>query len=394
MRILHITTFLQGGAGRAIVSLALAQQRMGHGVVVVGDAGGAPGYGNYPEYTTSLAGAGIPFHTVTSTFKRDATLTAQAAAQVRDLLQPGGVDLVHAHAAIPGLVARQALSAACAPAVVHTMHGWGVAKTAEQVRSDLAILGQADALVTPGHAALEAMRRLGLPAVPSHVVPYGIGTQVPAMPIDAADAALFKELRAAGRRIVLCIGTIGVRKNQTLLVEALAHPGLAPAAAVFIGEGETALLTDRAAALGVTDRVHVLGYRPAASRYLATADALVLPSRNEGLPLVILEALRAGVPVAATAIPEIAEMIEDCDSGFLAPSDDAEGLAVAVACALAASGDQGFRSRLRRVFAKAYAVDRMTDAYQSLYDSVCESDSSSSSHRPAAVVTEKAGIRA
>ena len=393
MRILHITTFLQGGAGRAIVSLAVAQQRAGHGVVVVGDAGGEPGYGNYPEHMAALAAADIPCHLVTSTFKRDAALNAQAAAQVRDLLQAGGVDLVHAHAAVPGLVAREALAAPRAPAIVHTMHGWGVAKSAEQARADLAILAQADALVTPSHAALDALRRLGLAAVPAHVVPYGIGTQAPGMPIDAADAELFKALRAAGRRVVLCIGTIGVRKNQTLLVEALAHPGLAGADAVFIGEGETALLTDRAAALGVRGRVHVLGYRVAASRYLAAADALVLPSRNEGLPLVILEALRAGVPVAATAIPEIAEMIDDCDSGFLAPSDDGEGLAVAVACAVAASGDQGFRSRLRRVFASAYAVDRMTDAYQGLYDSVCARDAAEPASDGTAIAAE-AGIRA
>ena len=393
MRILHITTFLQGGAGRAIVSLALAQQRAGHGVLVVGDAGGEPGYGNYPEHTATLAAAGIPFHLVTSTFKRDAALNAQAAAHVRDLQPAGGVDLVHAHAAVPGLVARQALAAMRPPPFVHTMHGWGVAKSAEQAGADLAVLAQADALVTPSHAALDALRRLGLGAVPAHVVPYGIAAHAPALPMEPDDAALFKELRASGRRIVLCVGTIGVRKNQALLVEALAHPGLAGADAVFIGEGETALLTDRAAALGVSGRVHVLGYRVAASRYLATADALVLPSRNEGLPLVILEALRAGVPVAATAIPEIAEMIEDCDSGFLAPSDDAGGLAIAVACALAASGDPGFRSRLRRVFAAAYAVDRMTDAYHSLYESVCARNAAAPASDVTAVAAG-AGIRA
>ena len=54
MRILHLTTFLQGGAGRIIVELAREQQRQGHEVMVVASRRGAPGYGNYQEYLQTL----------------------------------------------------------------------------------------------------------------------------------------------------------------------------------------------------------------------------------------------------------------------------------------------------------------------------------------------------
>lgn len=61
MRILHATTFLQGGAGRVIASLAVAQRRSGHDVRVVADAGGESGYEHYVEYIDALAAAARAF---------------------------------------------------------------------------------------------------------------------------------------------------------------------------------------------------------------------------------------------------------------------------------------------------------------------------------------------
>src|SRR4051812_22905351 len=106
MRILHISTFLQGGAGRAITDLALAQHALGHEVSVAVDARGELGYDNYPEYLGRLELAGLQVHRLDSTFKRDLTKNLAA---VQDLLSSGAVenlDLVHAHAAIPSFVAR------------------------------------------------------------------------------------------------------------------------------------------------------------------------------------------------------------------------------------------------------------------------------------------------
>ncbi len=76
MRILHVTTFLQGGAGRIIAALAIAQRRQGHDVTVVADDGGADGYGSYPEYLAALTAAGVPVVAVRSTFTRDYVLCA------------------------------------------------------------------------------------------------------------------------------------------------------------------------------------------------------------------------------------------------------------------------------------------------------------------------------
>ena len=295
MRILHVSTFLQGGAGRIIAALAVAQRRAGHDVTVVVDAGGQTGYESYPEYITQLVGAGVGFHAITSTFTRDVALNVRAVQELRSLVGPQVIDVAHTHAAIPTLVARLALSRRSYVPLAQTMHGWGIRKTPEQAATDSTLLGLADAVVTPSVAARETLRRLGLDETSVHVIPYGLEKAPSSSTPDASDAVLFAQLRAPGTSIALCIGTIGDRKNQALLVRALSS--LNGVAAVFIGDGDAEPLRTLAAELGVSAQVHILGYRTDASRYLTLADFLVLPSMNEGLPIAVLEAFRSGVPV-------------------------------------------------------------------------------------------------
>ena len=363
MRILHLTTFLQGGAGRIIAALAVAQRQRGHTVTVVADDGGEDGYASYPEYLSTLAAADVRVATVRSTFRRELPLTMQAARQVRAITGGAPPDVVHTHAAIPTLVARVAFGREHVR-VVQTMHGWGIAKTPDQAATDITLLGAADAVVTPSAAARDTLRTLGLMA-PVDVVPYGLDPAPQARPIEPGDAARIARLRGDGRAVALCTGTIGVRKNQGLLVEALTR--IDGVAAVFVGDGDGAALVSMAAAQGVADRVLVLGYREDASRYLSVADVFVLPSRNEGLPIAVLEALRAGVPVVATALAEIAEAVDDGRTGCLVPPDDAAALAEALRRTVAPGARAAFGDAGREVFATRYRLDAMTRAYERLY---------------------------
>ena len=365
MKILHVSTFLQGGAGRIIAALAVAQQRAGHHVMVVADAGGEPGYESYPEYVAQLADAGVAFHTVRSTFTRDLSLNVQAARQVRGLVGHDQVDVAHTHAAIPTLVAHLALGRRPGGRLVQTMHGWGIRKTPDQVATDLMLLGVAEAVVTPSAAARETLRALGLVDTPIHVIPYGLERDPAGREVDAGDAALFARLRGSGTPVALCIGTIGARKNQALLVTAMA--ALPDMAVVFIGDGDGAPLQALAAALGVSTRVHVLGYRADASRYQPLADTLVLPSLNEGLPIAVLEALRAGVPVVGSAIPEIAEAVDEGGTGFLFAPGDAPALATALRRSVEPATREAMRGPARAAFASRYGLARMTAAYERLY---------------------------
>ena len=364
MRILHLTTFLQGGAGRNITDLALAQRHAGHDVRVAADAGGEPGYASYPEYLDELAAAGVPVLRLTSTFKRDAALNTRAALELREACASWRPDVAHAHATTPAVVARMSGVVISGP-VVNTMHGWGIRKTPEQALSDIATLEQAAAVVVPSRAAAATLEAAGLEREDVQVIPYGLAVEGRLNAADPDDVRAIEQL-AAGRRRVGCIGTIGERKNQRLLIEALDREELRNVVAVFIGDGEVDELRARAESCGVGDRVLILGHRPDASRYLSSIDALVLPSRNEGLPLAVLEALRAGTPVAAARIPEIAEALDDGRYGHLFEPNDPLALTAAVRAALATT--EADRERLRTRFSTLYTQDRMLASYASLYE--------------------------
>ena len=370
MRILHVTTFLQGGAGRVIADLAIQQEQAGHEAIVVSDSGGEAGYASYPEYVQALAAAGVETHTTRSTFTRDVALNVDAAGHLRRLIGNRHIDVIHAHAAIPAMLARLAMGSRPTHIVV-TMHGWGIAKSVEQARADVTLLGLVDAVVTPSIVLRDRLRRLGVAQDHLHVVPYGIGP-VLQEPIEGADLEAIETIRRQGASLAMCIGTIGERKNQRLLVKALAQEGLEHVHAVFVGDGDVSPLASEAVRLDVQGRTHIFGYRRAASRYLRQADFAVLPSQDEGLPLVLLEALRDGVPVVASDIPEMVEALDGGRLGHLCSGGSAPALAGAMRCALTtpAREREMWFARSRLYWEQHHALERMTAAYARMYASL------------------------
>jgi glycosyltransferase involved in cell wall biosynthesis len=345
----------------------MVQRQAGHDVVVVSDAESQPGYASYPEYLESLARAGVELHTVRSTFAREVAPNVDAAGALSRLIGNRHVDVIHAHAAIPAMIARLACGSRATP-IIMTMHGWGIAKTADQSRTDVILLGLADAVVTPSAALRTRLRRLGVRQSVMPVVPYGIAP-ASARPIDSRDEARLGSIRERGGHIAMCIGTIGERKNQRLLVQALAQDGCAQIHAVFIGDGEGVALEAEAAERGVAARTHVLGYRSEASRYLRHADVVVLPSRDEGLPLVVLESLRDGVPVVASDIAEIAEALGGGRFGHLFSDGTVQGLAGALRQELSLPADirSALATRQRLHWEQCYRLEQMAAAYEGIY---------------------------
>ncbi len=142
------------------------------------------------------------------------------------------------------------------------------------------------------------------------------------------------------RGALLFVGRLRIRKGVEVLLEALARPELASRSARLLvaGDGEhRARLERRARDLGLGDRVRFLGRRDAGGvrRLLAGARALVVPSIYEGMPLVVLEAMEAGLPVVASAVSGIPEVVVDGETGWLVPPEDPVALAAALERALA-----------------------------------------------------------
>lgn len=138
-----------------------------------------------------------------------------------------------------------------------------------------------------------------------------------------------------------------------------------------IGGGpETATLQALAAELGVSDRVEfrVLPWEQRAGDLIGTFDAFVLPSRLEGLPVTIMEAMLAGVPVIASNVGSVDEEITDGDTGVLVTPEDPDALASAIA-ELMADGERrvAMGRAAREVALRTFTVDATLGRYLALY---------------------------
>jgi glycosyltransferase involved in cell wall biosynthesis len=151
------------------------------------------------------------------------------------------------------------------------------------------------------------------------------------------NAVPLPERRAARTGGGLCrivvLGLLGPRKGTPELLDALAAPAMRelPWEAVIAGNGDVEVSRQRAAALGLTDRVQIPGWVDAATAasLLAAADIFVLPSHNEGLPVSILEAMGASLPVVTTPVGAIPELVV-AETGILVAPGSVSQLAEAL----------------------------------------------------------------
>jgi glycosyltransferase involved in cell wall biosynthesis len=189
----------------------------------------------------------------------------------------------------------------------------------------------------------------------------------------AARTALRTEHGLGGDDIVfVCVARLEPQKNQAMLLEAFARAFITePRAQLWLaGDGGCRDgLERRARELRVENRARFLGQRADVPQILAAADVFVLPSRNEGNPLALMEAMAAGLPVIGTAVGGVPELIASEDSGLLVRSGDCDGLASAM---LRLFRDAELRHRMAARSAQhafhSFTAPRMAQAYSELYE--------------------------
>jgi glycosyltransferase involved in cell wall biosynthesis len=158
------------------------------------------------------------------------------------------------------------------------------------------------------------------------------------------------------------------QKGLDVLLEAL--PRIPDVELEIVGDGpERAALEALAIATGVADRVTFAGWSDHARDWLGRWDAFVLPSRYEGLPLAMLDAMLAELPVVAADVGSVREAVEDGSTGLLVPPDDAPALAAAVRRVL----EDRELARALGLRARAVVLDRFTARamarrYEALYE--------------------------
>jgi len=169
-----------------------------------------------------------------------------------------------------------------------------------------------------------------------------------------------------GNRLVLAVGRLVPAKNHALAIRAFAD--VEYATLVIVGEGPLRNeLEDEARRAGVHDRVVFAGLRPDARALIGAADAIVVSSRSEGLPMVVLEALAAGTPVVATAVRGVREILEDEQNALLTAPEDPLRMAEAIQRVLS---DERLAGRLADAglgLAGEHTEQAMVDAFLDLY---------------------------
>lgn len=176
---------------------------------------------------------------------------------------------------------------------------------------------------------------------------------------------------APERVSVLCVGRLAYEKGVDVLVRAIAAvPG---ADAVVVGDGaERPRIEALASRLGVTGRVRFDGWLGGwTTRY--SPQIVVVPSRFEALSVVALEAMRAGIPVVATRVGGIPEVVVDSVTGLLVAPDDPAALGAAIGTLLAdPPRRQAMGAAGRARVAERFCVDTMVAAYEELYTGLAE----------------------
>lgn len=165
----------------------------------------------------------------------------------------------------------------------------------------------------------------------------------------------FGSEQSCGPCRVLFLGRLGARKGVPELLRAFATERVRSLewTAILAGDGDVEYYRKMAADLGLNERIQFPGWvgPETVSTYLNSADIMVLPSHNEGLPLSVLEGMAHGLAIVATPVGATAEAIDDGVSGLLVPPGDTDALADALVRVI---GDAGLRRSLSRAARKSF----------------------------------------
>ena len=170
--------------------------------------------------------------------------------------------------------------------------------------------------------------------------------------------------------VIAVIGRLSEQKGHAYLLDALAGTAaLDRVHAVFAGDGNLRdSLRARASALGLSSRVHLVGVRRDVGNLLNAIDVFVLPSLWEGLPLALLLAMGAGVPVVATTVSGVPEVVESGRTGLLVAPGDATELGRAVSRLLTNPAlCRRFSEAAREEVLPRFGVDAWVDSVVALY---------------------------
>lgn len=365
MRILHLVPNMNyGGLQKVVRLLAVCQRQAGHTVTICCWANAS----NHPEAERELelAGARVIYPRRTA----DGGMCYGRMASFRLLkryLGAANADILHVHNPF-GYYLYGALAARTAGGtrIVNTIHSTAMFDHPNFGRKGRAKFWIA-AMLTDKIVSVCAEQdrflrgRFLLPGNKPCVVDNGV---------DLAPFLSVPTRRAKDEIVFGSAGRIVQEKNHRVLIEAFAlarrkHPNVRLR---LLGGGQLeATLREQVHSLGLDDIVEFCGFSNDVAGFLAGLDVFVLPSNFEALPLSLLEAIASGLPVVATRVGAVPQIVRNTDSGWTCERNNAEALLAAMELAIGSSDRVDRGERARRLVAEHYSVERMAHDYEQLY---------------------------
>jgi glycosyltransferase involved in cell wall biosynthesis len=335
LRVLHVIDSAGlYGAERVILELASELQTLGHASVIVSI--GLPGSEEKPLERAARE-RGLQLRLV----RMAAGPSLAGMLRLVRLIRDERADIVHAHGYKPDILLGFLPRWVRFAPLVATVHGYtyvgGLSRMALYCWLDRAALRRADSVVfvhhgmtaMPGFSRVQERRR--------RVIENGIPLASDSPTFSATETSTLDEeiVRFCGQGSVVvgAMGRLSREKGFDALVRALAEVvrDRSDVVGLILGEGEQRAMLERLVDdLGLRGRLLMPGYRSNATDYLRLFDVFALPSLTEGLPIVLLEAMQAGVPVVATRVGGVPSVLDDGRGGLLVDPGDWRALASAM----------------------------------------------------------------
>jgi N-acetyl-alpha-D-glucosaminyl L-malate synthase BshA len=368
-----------GGSGVVASELALTLADVGHEVHLFSHEV-PPRLARSPGLVQMHRAQGIPYPLFHST-PHDLAITSA----ILNVHRAGGLDILHAHYALPHAVSAYLARSAAqtdrdrpAPRVVTTLHGTDITLVGNDpsyAPLTQFVIGASDAVTTVSRWLANETRARFCP---------GIGELCAIEVIhNFVDVERFAPIakqsphRCLGRSGPTAVHVSNFRpvKRVPWLVRAFAAATQKRAAnLVLVGDGpEQAACRELARELGIAERVMFLGERDALPELLAPADVFVLTSSSESFGLSALEAMSCGIPVVATDVGGVREVVDHGVTGLLCAVDDLDGFAKNLAQLLFKAADaRAMGNAARKVAVERFRRERIVQSYEAVYRRVLE----------------------
>jgi poly-gamma-glutamate synthesis protein (capsule biosynthesis protein) len=363
LSILHVVAPAGFGGLESVVRLlAAGQLRRGYSVrvaAVLSDLDNSP----HP-FVQALEAEGIP----TIAFRLSDRDYRGERAAIRSLCRQHQPDVVHTHGFRSDVI-NGAVASAEGIAIVSTCHGFIDSDWRGRLYQWLQrrALRRFDAAIAVSTAIAARLRAADIPAAKIHLVPNCFSRQGEALTREEAR----RTLCLPDAPVIGWVGRLTNEKGADVALEAFAQLEHPTARLVIIGAGRDGeALRSRAAELGVNERVHWCGAIPNAGKLFPAFDVFLLSSRSEGTPIALFEAMAADVPIVATRVGGVPDVV-DSSSAQLVDSENSKAIVGAVTEVFAHPDLARVRAaRARKRLADRFDAEQWLAHYESIYHAV------------------------